>query len=126
MAASVPKNRVLREVEIAARVHTPLAIATLARIAGETNYELVPAAAQVSASNALLDRGWGKPQQTVVSEAGDVTVMPTEDLQRYVDDRLAALHAEAARFGEGRPEAGGDGAGTPAAESPDLPSRVVH
>jgi hypothetical protein len=43
-----------------ARAHTPAAIASLARIAGD---EKQPSAAIVAASIALLDRGWGKPTQ---------------------------------------------------------------
>lgn len=126
MVASVPKNRIIREVELAARVHTTLAIDTLARIARETDYEKVPAAAQVSASNALLDRGWGKPQQTVVVDAGDVGVMQTEDLERHVTQRLAQLHAAAAAVGQGGPTPGRDDTGAAEAQGQELTPRVVH
>jgi hypothetical protein len=43
-----------------ARAQTALAIRTLTGVCGS---KAAPAAARVSASSALLDRGWGKPQQ---------------------------------------------------------------
>jgi hypothetical protein len=52
------RPKALREVVELARRTTPIAIATLKRIASDKD---APAAAQVSAAVALLDRGWGKP-----------------------------------------------------------------
>lgn len=122
---SAPKSRVLREVEVLARVHTRAAIDTLFRIASETDYEKVPAAAQVSASNALLDRGWGKPQQ-VVTVDDNSQYMTDEDLQRHVEDRLTVLASRAARVGAIRSEAGGDAARAPEEKGPGALPRVVH
>jgi hypothetical protein len=45
-----------------ARSHTATAVRTLAGIMKESR---APAAARISAAIALLDRGWGKPQQEV-------------------------------------------------------------
>ena len=45
-----------------ARSHTETALKCLA---GIMNQEEAPAAARVSAAQALLDRGWGKAMQTV-------------------------------------------------------------
>ncbi len=56
------RPRGLKAVEEAARAHTALAISTLAEIARSKK---APAAARVSAAEALLDRGWGKPKQAV-------------------------------------------------------------
>jgi hypothetical protein len=53
------RPKALRDVVELARGATPTAIATLKRIAGDKN---APAAAQVSAAVALLDRAWGKPR----------------------------------------------------------------
>ena len=53
------------EIKSLARAHTESAITTLARVM--TNRDSPPAA-QVSAAQALLDRGWGKPTQPI---AGD-------------------------------------------------------
>lgn len=45
-----------------ARSHTATAVRTLAGIMKERR---APAAARVSAAIAVLDRGWGKPQQAI-------------------------------------------------------------
>jgi|SRR5580658_8213556 hypothetical protein len=61
------RPKALREVEEAAREYTTDALATLARICTDA---AAPPAAQVSAANALLDRGWGKPKQAVEASVG--------------------------------------------------------
>ncbi len=48
-----------------ARGHTETAINVLAGIMNEPE---AGAPARVAAANALLDRGWGKPKQTLVGE----------------------------------------------------------
>lgn len=53
------------EIRSLARGHTESAINTLAGIMTATD---APHAARVSAATAILDRGWGKPTQTI---AGD-------------------------------------------------------
>lgn len=58
--------RAVADIRSLARRHTSLALNTLAGIARQKN---APAAARVSASVALLERGWGKPQQDVVVDA---------------------------------------------------------
>jgi hypothetical protein len=54
------KPKGLAEVQQLARAHTVTAINTLAQIASAAK---APPAARVSAAQALLDRGWGKPMQ---------------------------------------------------------------
>lgn len=65
-----------------ARAHTATAINTLAGIMEQKD---APPAARVSAAVALMDRGWGKPSQTV-----DMTVRKAvaKDL---ADDELADI-----------------------------------
>ena len=67
-----------------ARAHTARAIQVLAGIMDQPDS---PHAARVSAATALLDRGWGKPSQTV-----DMTVrkLIAKDLN---DDDLADIAA---------------------------------
>lgn len=60
------RPKAVTEVRDAAREHTAVAIETLARIAQDA---AAPPAAQVAAANALLDRGWGRPPQSVDIEA---------------------------------------------------------
>lgn len=57
MPARTPKD-----VKQIARKHTAAAIKTLV---GIMNQPKAPPAARVSAANVVLDRGWGKPPQTV-------------------------------------------------------------
>lgn len=53
------------EIRSLARGHTESAINCLA---GIMNKETAPEAARISAATALLDRGWGKPSQTIVGD----------------------------------------------------------
>lgn len=61
--SGLPKD--IREVIALARSHTVTAIEALAEIAGKAS---APESARVSAANALLDRAWGKPKDTVALE----------------------------------------------------------
>ena len=54
-----------------ARAQTALAIRTLTGVCGS---KAAPAAARVSAAQALLDRGWGKAPQPHTGEDGDIRV----------------------------------------------------
>jgi hypothetical protein len=67
-----------------ARSHTEAALKTLA---GIMNQSEAPPAARVSAATALLDRGWGKPQQSV-----DMTVRKAI-AKELSDDDLADIAA---------------------------------
>lgn len=83
-----------------ARSHTETALSTLAGIMRETK---APHAARVSAAVALLDRGWGKPQQTV-----DMTVR-RQIAKELSDDELADIAVGS-----------GEGAAEPAIDSSQL------
>ena len=61
------RPKVVAEVKELARAHTGVAIETLVSIM--TNTKSAPAA-RVSAANALLDRGYGKPPQHITGEGG--------------------------------------------------------
>jgi Family of unknown function (DUF5681) len=61
------RPRVVAEVPELARAHTVEAVETLVSIM--TNPKSAPAA-RVSAANALLDRGYGKPPQHITGEGG--------------------------------------------------------
>jgi hypothetical protein len=54
------RPKALKGVEELARGHTAEAIRTLAEV---MRSKRAPALARVTASNSLLDRGWGKPKQ---------------------------------------------------------------
>jgi len=81
------KQRTMTEIKSLARTHTVHAVNTLVQIMRDKN---APAYARVSAANAILDRGWGKPLQPLASEDGEplefihrierVIVHPGEDV----------------------------------------------
>jgi hypothetical protein len=62
-----------------ARQHTPKAIGTLVKVMNDEN---APPTARVAASTALLDRGWGRPAQTIRATL-------EEDRQIQIDHSLA-------------------------------------
>ena len=66
------RPKVVAEVQELARQHTVDAINTLVAIMQDENK---PAAARVSAANAVLDRGYGKPPQAM-----DHTITPRDTL----------------------------------------------
>ena len=66
------RPKVIAEVKELARAHTGEAIETLVSIM--TNPKSAPAA-RVSAANALLDRGFGKPAQHITGDGGPSFVM---------------------------------------------------
>jgi hypothetical protein len=67
-----------------ARSHTETAVRTLAGIMNEPG---APASARVSAAIALLDRGWGRPDQSL-----DIT--HKRELREYTDAELLAIIAD--------------------------------
>lgn len=80
-----------------ARKHTPLAMRTLAEIAGDVAQ---PAPARVAAAIALLDRGWGKPTQPTehtgaVTIEGVVDRPPNETRADWVARRQHEIHTAA-------------------------------
>lgn len=111
--------RVLREVETLARVHTRVAIETLVEIMGDA---AAPAAARVTAASAVLDRGWGRPQQSITVDEG-VEYMSDDDLARSIEQRLAAI---AHRAGTPGPAACEDDTGDEAEECEVEPPRLVY
>jgi hypothetical protein len=72
-----------------ARAQTEDSIKTLVQVRDDTN---APAAARVGASNALLDRGWGRPAQTVTQNVNDkrsALDWTTDELVAFLRERRA-------------------------------------
>lgn len=84
-----PRGRPKSDFAIAelCRKRTDSAIATLAAVMENEN---APAAARVSAANALLDRGWGRPAQAVAAE---VTHNSGDSLSQLLDKVRGGDHA---------------------------------
>ncbi len=80
------RPKIIAEVRALARAHTETAIEALVEIVGNAK---APPAARVSAANALLDRGYGRPESRI-----DATIeSPTQqfDLTKLSDERFALL-----------------------------------
>lgn len=78
--------KAVADIRSLARQHSRLAINTLAAIARAKG---APEAARVSASVALLERGWGKPQQDVLV-GGDIKLT----IRKMLDDDLIDVTPE--------------------------------
>ena len=77
--ATIEARRIFQDVADAARERTQDAIDVLAAIMKDPK---APAAARISAAQALLDRGHGKPAQAIEVDAGpDLTQLSDEDLR---------------------------------------------
>ena len=70
------------EINSLARLHTERMIQVLVGIATQEN---APAASRVSAAEALLDRGWGRPKQTIASDPDGPLIV--EIIQRVREPR---------------------------------------
>jgi Family of unknown function (DUF5681) len=82
------RPKVVAEVKELARAHTAEAIQTLVAIM--TNSKAAPAA-RVSAANALLDRGYGKPPQHITGENAPVYVARLPEPCKTVEEWVASL-----------------------------------
>ena len=82
------RPKVVAEVKELAREHTGEAIKTLVSIM--TNPKSAPAA-RVSAANALLDRGYGKPPQHITGEGGPAYVVRLPEPCKTAEEWVASL-----------------------------------
>ena len=67
------------EIRELAREHTPTALRTLVEICEHGQNE----SARVAASNALLDRGWGKPMQRLAGDAEEPRIGVEMSIEEY-------------------------------------------
>ena len=86
---TIEARRVVADVKAAARELTPEAMDTLKKAMMDQN---APWAAKIAAAIAVLDRGWGKPEQTVSANVSILDQM-TDDEQKAMLAALAALRA---------------------------------
>jgi hypothetical protein len=93
---TIEARRVMADVKSAARELTPVAMDTLEKAMAD---QKAPWAAKIAAAIAVLDRGWGKPEQTVSANVSILDQMTDDELQTMLA-ALAALKAEE----EDRPE----------------------
>jgi hypothetical protein len=79
------RPKVLADVQNAAREHSTEAIETLAQIMRNPK---APAAARIAAASALLDRGYGKPSQSIEATNNNVTYLISD--QPLTEEEWAA------------------------------------
>jgi hypothetical protein len=87
-----------------ARAQTEESIKTLVAVRDDTT---APAAARVGASNALLDRGWGKPAQAVtqtIEQRRNIREWTTEQLIAYLNERRDSDGAAEEASGDPEPD----------------------
>ena len=65
--ATIAARQIIADVKEAAKALTPKAIATLEGVMDDPNS---PPAARVGAATAILDRGWGRPTQSIEGQVG--------------------------------------------------------
>src|SRR6476660_7513960 len=82
------RPKVIAEVKELARAHTGKAIETLVSIM--TNTKAAPAA-RVSAANALLDRGYGKPPQHITGDVAASYVARLPEPAKSAEEWIASL-----------------------------------
>jgi hypothetical protein len=83
------RPKAVAEVKELARAHTSEAIETLVSIM--SNPKAAPAA-RVSAANALLDRGYGKPPQHITGEGGPSFVVRLPEPCKTAEEWLASVN----------------------------------
>lgn len=79
------------QIKSLARAHTESAVNVLAGIMNQTE---APPAARVSAAEALLSRGWGKPAQAIVGGDEDDAPIKLETIRRVIVDPSNAGHSD--------------------------------
>ena len=87
---TIEARRVVADVKAAARELTLDAMDTLEKAMTD---QKAPRAAKITAAIAVLDRGWGKPQQTVSANVNIFDQM-TDDEQKAMLAALAALKGD--------------------------------
>jgi len=94
------RPRAIEQVQTLARTHTAEAVATLVEICG--NRKAHPSA-RVAAASAILDRGWGRPMQSVQVEAqasvlpSELAALSPEDKRKAAEIIMRGLAAESAK-----------------------------
>ena len=100
-----PRGRPKSDFAIAelCRPHTKAAVAALVSIMGDKR---APPAARVSAAGHLLDRGWGKPAQTITGANGGPLISSFAQILASIDGSKTERFEEPAGFGRRNQNAG--------------------
>jgi hypothetical protein len=85
---NVATKQLIANLSELAREHTQTALDALVQIAKSGDSE----AARVSAATAILDRGYGRPQQSVDHTSSDGTMSPAREVQDAALDAMRRKH----------------------------------
>jgi hypothetical protein len=84
-ADTIEEHKIIADVKAAAREMTPEALSTLQTVMNDPK---APPAARVGAATAVLDRGWGRPTQSIEGQVGltfeRMILMATEREERQM------------------------------------------
>jgi hypothetical protein len=84
-SATLEAHKVIADVKAAAREMTPKALETLEQVMDDPK---APPAARAGAATAILDRGWGRPTQSIEGQVGltfeRMILMATEREERQM------------------------------------------
>jgi hypothetical protein len=100
---TIEARRVVADVKAAARELTPEAMDTLKEAMADKK---APWAAKITAAIAVLDRGWGKPQQTVSANVSILDQM-TDEEQKAILAALTTLREAEDEMTSGTGKSGG-------------------
>ena len=98
---NVPRRRAVDDIRALARECGPEAIAKLRSILKDPK---APLHAVIMAANSLLDRGYGRPAQSVDVTANVSTVLPQERARDIIARRLAGIAERIEAERDGTPE----------------------
>ena len=98
---AIRDRQVMADVKELSRLEGPEAVRQLAAIMKD---ERAPHAARVSAANSLLDRGYGRPPQSVDVTANVSAVLPQERARDIIARRLASIAERLEAERDGTPE----------------------
>lgn len=99
------KAKPMRDLRMAARSHSTMALNTLVGIARQTQS---PPAARVAAATQILDRGWGKADQNHTVD-GDIKVTIRHILE-HIDEKPVVIEGKEVLTIEAEPEKPDDAA----------------
>ena len=86
--ATLTANRIIADVKQLAREASKDAIDTLISV---MKNETAPVAARVTAAQAVLDRGWGRPSQTIEANVNVFDRMSDAELREFVSGGITRI-----------------------------------
>ena len=107
---TIAKRELTKDVKELAKAHSKEAVETLIAVMQDKK---APHSSRLLAANSLLDRGWGKPQQTIdANVTTNFDGMTDDELRKFIAREAGAISAGNLAFViSGEEESGGELAG---------------